>query len=210
MKRLLSVAAVATVALAASSASADACARKSISGASKMIQPERGINQSLLERAILIEVNYERCRAGLRPLRAESRLRTAAKGHSEWMAKSRTLSHKSTLAGRSTLRTRLKRTGIKLRTGSENIGMVHRFQVDKGMFKIHDRASCQFATNSGQPIPAHSYQSLARNIVALWMNSSGHRKNIMDSRVSMMGSAAALDPRAEYCGTYYITQNFAG
>lgn len=204
------IALIALIAIAASAVTASACSRQSVPGAAKVIRPERGINQALLDRAILSEVNFARCRAGLRPLRSETRLRHAAEGHSKWMARARSVSHVSTVAGQRSLKARMKRTGIKLRAGAENIGMVHRFRLDNTNFLIRDQATCQFTTHSRKQIPAHSYQSLAHTIVAFWMASHGHRANILNRKVTMVGTAAILDPRAEYCGKFYITQDFAG
>jgi len=88
--------------------------------------------------------------------------------------------------------------------------MVHRYQIDNRRFKILSSQECKFATYEGQALPAHSYASLARHVVGLWMNSPGHRKNILDRRVTKVSTAVAFDPRAQYCGRFWLTQNFIG
>ncbi len=210
MKKVFVICVLAILLVGVSSGAGEACSRKEVSGASQIIDPSRGINQRLLNRAILAEVNYERCRNGLHPLSAEPRLVGAAEGHSKWMAKARNVTHKSTIAGRRSPRDRIKRTGIKARTGAENIGMVHRYQVDDIRFIIRNAKACHFVTRTGKRIAPHSYSSLARTIVGYWMRSRGHRANILNAKFTRMGTAAAHDRRAEYCGTYYITQNFTG
>ena len=135
---------------------------------------------------------------------------TQVKKHSTWMAKTQQLTHRSTVAGSATLKQRLKRSGIKFRTGAENIGMVHRYQIDNRRFKIINSNACQFTTYDGQALPAHSYASLARHAVNLWMNSPGHRKNILNSKVTKVSTAVAFDPNAQYCGRFWLTQNFVG
>lgn len=209
MKRhLKSIIALALGALILSSATATAgCSRATVAGANAVV-PQGRINQPLLDAAILIEVNYERCRHGLRALKAEPRLRTTAEGHSRWMARARTVSHKSNVAGRSSLKQRMKRSGVSFREGGENISMLHYYQIDGRTFLT--RGTCQFTTTSGAPLPAHSYNSLARSAVAYWMASSGHRRNILNRNVRMMGAAASVDQDAQHCGTVYLTQNFAG
>lgn len=189
---------------------ADACSRGSVAGANRMIVPERGINAALLDAAVLVEVNYYRCRAGLSRLRPEKRLRNVASGHSKWMARTQNVTHTSTAFGSGTLKGRMKRTGLKWRAGAENIGKIYRFQLGNRRFFVRDGATCQFTTVGGALISQHSYQSLARYVVGLWVDSPGHRKNIMDRRMTMVGTAIALDKKAKYCGTYYITQTFAG
>lgn len=173
--------------------------------------PAKGINQSLLDEAIRVEVNYHRCRAGLPALgRAGPALVKQAEKHSRWMAKTQQLTHRSTVAGSATLKQRLKKAGLRFKTGAENIGMVHRYQIDNKRFKIVNSGACQFTTYQGQPLPAHSYASLARHVVNLWMNSPGHRKNILNRQVTKMSSAVAFDPNAQYCGRFWLTQKFVG
>ncbi len=202
--------AVFLVAAVAVSGQAGACTRAPVSGAKAIIDPTKRINQRLFTRAILSEVNYERCKAGLAPLSAESALIRIAEGHSKWMAKARNVSHKSTIAGRRSFKARIKSTGMKVRTGAENIGMIHRFQIDDIRFRIRSAQACHFETYSGKRIRPHSYGSLARTVVGYWMRSRGHRANILNRNVRKMGTAAAFDRGAEYCGAYYITQDFAG
>lgn len=188
---------------------ADACSRLVSKKAAQTIVPTGRINQNLLDDAIRAEVNYHRCRAGLPKVAdAGNGLAKQAKRHSQWMAKSQQLTHRSTVPGAATLKQRVKASGLKFRTGSENIGMVHRYQIDNRRFKI--KGQCQFASYEGQPLPAHSYASLARHAVSLWMNSPGHRKNILDRRVKRVSTAVAFDPNAQYCGRFWLTQNFIG
>ncbi len=188
---------------------ADACSRNITKKAAETIVPAGRINQDRLDRAIRAEVNYHRCRAGLPKLGdAGQGLAKQAKRHSQWMARSQQLTHRSTVAGAATLKQRVKASGVKFKTGSENIGMVHRYKIDNRRFKI--KGQCQFATYEGQSLPAHSYASLARHAVDLWMNSPGHRKNILDRRVKRVSTAVAFDPNAQYCGRFWLTQNFIG
>ena len=190
---------------------ADACNRTVSKKAAQTVVPTGRINQSLLNNAIRAEVNFHRCRSGLKPVGDAGRgLTTQAEKHSVWMARTQQLTHKSTVAGSATLGQRVKKAGIKFRTGSENIGMVHRYQIDNRRFKILNSSSCQFATQDGKALPAHSYATLARHAVTLWMNSPGHRKNILDKRVSRVSTAVAFDPKAQYCGRFWLTQNFIG
>lgn len=190
---------------------AEACTRAVSKTAAQTMVPASRIDQSMLENAIRVEVNYHRCRAGLRAVGdAGNSLAKEAQKHSIWMAKTQQLTHRSTVPGAATLRQRVRNAGLRVRTGSENIGMVHRYQIDNRRFRILNASSCQFATYEGQRLPAHSYASLARHVVALWMDSPGHRANILDRDVSKMSAAVAFDPNAQYCGRFWVTQNFIG
>lgn len=190
---------------------ADACTRNVTKTAAQTVVPAGRINQKLLSDAVREEVNYHRCRAGLSPVsNAGAPLAKEARAHSRWMAKSQQLTHRSTVPGRASLKQRIRASGVNFRTGSENIGMVHRYQIDNRRFKILNASQCKFATQSGQPLPAHSYASLARHIVNLWMDSPGHRRNILDRQAKKVSTAVAFDPNAQYCGRFWLTQNFIG
>ncbi len=189
---------------------ASACSRPTVSGANTIVAASGKFDQRVFDAAIRAEVNYHRCKSGLKPLSAAPSLARVAQTHANWMARAATVSHKSTVAGQSTVKARIIASGIPIRAGSENIGMVHRFQIDGGSFRIRNSAACDFATNGGQPIAPHSYHSLARQMVGLWMGSSGHRRNILDPKVSMVATGAGFQPNAPYCGQFFVSQDFAG
>ncbi|MEM9425727.1 MAG: CAP domain-containing protein [Pseudomonadota bacterium] len=192
-------------------AAAEACTRTVSKTAAQTIVPASRINQKLLSDSVRAEVNFHRCRAGLSPVaNAGAPLAKEARAHSRWMASSQQLTHRSTVPGRASLKQRIRASGVSFRTGSENIGMVHRYQIDNRRFKILSSSQCRFATQQGQPLPAHSYASLSRHIVDLWMNSPGHRRNILDRSARRVSTAVAFDPNAQYCGRFWLTQNFIG
>ncbi len=185
------------------------CTRAGVAGGDQAV-PATRINQKLLDTLILVEVNYQRCRHGLPKLVAASGLRSVAAGHSKWMASAQQVTHKSTASGRRSVLERLKKSGVKFSAGSENIGMLHYYQLDGLSFKIRNASACEFSTYGGAPLPRHTYKSLARAAVDYWMGSSKHRTNILSRKVKMFGSGASVNRNAEYCGTVYLTQNFAG
>lgn len=209
--RAAMIAAVAGLVLAASATAGEACSRKVPAQAERLVVPSERIDQDLLDAAVRAEVNFHRCRAGLPPLsEAGNGLARMSKTHSIWMASTQTLSHRNTIPGKSSLSQRMQASGERFRTGAENIGMVHRYQLDNQRFRIIDQRSCQFATRDGQTVPPHSYASLARHAVNLWMNSPGHRKNILNRQVNRISTAVAFDPKSPYCGQFWLTQNFVG
>lgn len=195
--------------LCAAPASA-ACSRAFPAGADAVVEPGRKIDKARIDAAIRAEVNYHRCKAGLSPLKPADGLRRVAVTHAGWMAKARDLSHRSTVAGQATPLARLKASGLRFHAGAENIGYLARYQIDGAPFRIRDASACAFASQSGRPIAPHSYATLARMIVTLWMQSPAHRRNILDTKVSQVGSAIAFDAAAPNCGRYYVAQSFAG
>lgn len=175
-----------------------------------MLVPESRIDHGLLDAAIRAEVNYHRCRAGLGAVAyGGGGLTSIANTHSSWMAKTKKLSHFNTIGGLKSLGERVEASGIGYRTASENIVKVHRYQLDNRRFKTIDRGQCKFAAN-GVLVSRHSYASLARHAVDLWMNSPAHRQNILSPEVNRMVVGIAHAPSRRYCGEYWLTQNFVG
>jgi uncharacterized protein YkwD len=189
---------------------AGACSLAAVPGAQAPIRAEARIDQGLVDAAIRAEINYYRCRAGLQSVAAAGGLRKVAGQHAKWMARSRSLSHRSKTPGQATPVARLKASGLRFHAGSENIGQIARFQIDGRSFRIADGTSCGFLSGNGRTIPPHSYASLAHTIVSLWMESAAHRRNILDRKVSRLGSGVGFDAKAPYCGNYYVSQSFAG
>jgi len=210
MRSKLLLSALLVLMIAFTATASQACTRKLPAGAAQTVVPKQRINQALFDASVRAEVNYHRCRARLTQLGdAGDGLDRQTATHSAWMAKAQTLSHENSIAGKSSLDQRFKASGIRYTIGSENIGVVNRYQLNSQRFKVIDQRSCKFSRN-GRVVAPHSYETLARQAVSLWMNSPSHRKNILDPRVSHVSSAVAFDPNSRYGGRFYRAQNFIG
>jgi uncharacterized protein YkwD len=100
--------------------------------------------------------NRERASAGLSALAESSALVTAANEHSNFQAKSNTMTH--TGSGGSTLGQRLSNAGYQYVIGAENVAVGY--------------ANCT-------------------DVVKGWMNSPGHRANILNAKINEIGVSAA-------------------
>lgn len=185
------------------------CAVQRVSGEEKIISSKR-LNQAKLDAAILAQVNFYRCKHGLAKLAPASGLRRQASKHSVWMARSGKLSHKASGGSSRTLSKRLKSSGLKYKTGAENIGVMRLYNIDGRRFMIRSSGKCVFTTPSGKPIGRHSYRSLAQLAVREWMESPGHRKNILRRNLRHTGAGAGIRPNSRHCGAVFLTQIFSG
>lgn len=185
------------------------CSVPRIAGAEKPISYKR-LNQTLLDAAILAQVNFYRCKHGLPKLTAASGLRKQASKHSKWMAKADKLSHHASSGTSRNLKGRLKSSGLKYKTGAENIGVMRFYNVDNRQFLVRSSGKCVFTTLSGQRIGPHSYRSLAQLAVREWMESPGHRKNILRRNLRHTGAGGGIRPNSQYCGAVFLTQIFSG
>ncbi len=188
---------------------AGACGVARVPGAGATLARDGVIDAGLLDAAVLAEVNAARCQSGIGPLVAAPGLLRVATVHSVWMARTRVFSHDGGPAGQSSLSGRLKRAGIAYSTGAENIATVHLYALD-GVTVTTGSGACDYRGPGGRRIGAHSYASLAAQVVAQWMASPGHRANILNARLRQVGTGAGFAPGAAFCGLFYLTQDFAG
>jgi uncharacterized protein YkwD len=126
-------------------------------------------SSSTQEAAVVDLVNVERAKAGCAALRNDSRLATAARGHSTDMATRNYFSH-DTPEGVS-FATRITNAGYQWSGAAENIA---------------------------------AGQSDATSVMNSWMNSSGHRANILNCGYKDLGVGLA----AASGGKLYWTQDF--
>src|SRR5215212_4639463 len=128
-----------------------------------------------LVRATLCVLNVERKKHGLRPLRLNRELAAAARGHSGAMAGKRFFSHDS--RNGSSFVDRIRRTGYLRGARSWNVG-----------------ENIAWGTGS---------LSTPRSIGRAWMNSPGHRANILSRSFRAIGiGIAAGTPFGPGGGTY--------
>lgn len=196
--------------LSAGAGPALACAVSAPRGASAQV-PAASLDSALLDAALRAEVNRARCAAGLRTLAPAPGLQPVAAAHAGWMARAGMLSHSPALGGGlGSLGARLAAGGHPNRAGAENIAMVHRFPIEGQPITVRNARACLFADRQGRTIGAHSYQSLAAQLVAQWMASTGHRRNLLNPRLTAVAHAAAIAPDAASCGRVYAVQVFIG
>ena len=198
----------AAVAVAFLAPSAFACA-KYPTGSGKVITPQ-DISHDMFSLAVLAAVNDVPCERGLDMLGpGPVGLRQVALSHSVWMAGSEKLSHRGRSSAGRSFEQRLRASGASIAHASENIAFLPRFRFGGAPFRIASGRDCRFLSESGNTIPAHTYASIARELVELWMESPPHRRNILDQRAESMVAAAAFSSDRT-CGKFWVTQVFTG
>jgi uncharacterized protein YkwD len=123
-------------------------------------------------------INAERTARGVRPLRLDRRLGTAARRHSQDMVAKRYFAHESRSGAR--FSARIARTGWMNGRGAWSVGE-------------------NIAWGSGT-------QATPRSIVAGWMRSAGHRHNILNAKFHVIGlGIARRAPVGNDAGATYTT-----
>jgi uncharacterized protein YkwD len=134
-------------------------------------------NVDQVERTVLCLVNRERTRRGLKSLRSDGKLARAAAGHSRDMVDRGYFDHVS--PGGGTMQTRIKSAGWF--SGARSFAFAE-----------------NIAWGSGELASPAS-------IVKGWMESAGHRHNILNGRYTQLGVGVALGTPRELDGATYTT-----
>ena len=174
------------------------------------INPE-SFDYSLLNAAIFFETNRQRALFGQKPLKHDSRLENCAQGHSNDMVNYNFFSHTSTVPGKYEVTDRARKCGITETYIGENIFDNYILKFNGEAYYAPSQVGC-FKNSSGEPIPPHTYLSLAIETVKGWMNSPGHKANILNANYTHLGVGNAV----HYTGSgidriswVKSTQNFA-
>lgn len=158
------------------------------------------IDYPLLHAEILRHTNIRRQAHGLPPLQHNQALEGAARNHAVDMRDGGFMSHTSPVPGRRTVPDRTAETGFEGSGVGENIaiGFGIQYTAGRGVFNPEQNGGYFSYEYQGEPIPSHTYSSAAQAVVEQWMNSTGHRENILRERYRYMGAGAA----------YYADGNF--
>lgn len=123
-------------------------------------------------------VNEERVKAGLKPLEIDPKLEEMATSHTLNMFKLKFFGHGE---GESSFASRINASGLDFSWSGENVGET---------------------SVSGPGTPA---SEIAKSLMEGWLNSPGHKDNMLRHYVSHMGIGVAWDPDS---GIYRATQIF--
>jgi uncharacterized protein YkwD len=174
----------------------------------QQIAPDR-IDQNLFNEAVLLFSNAARRQHGRAPLAADPRLARAAGEHARNMARLKTHSHVLPVRGQRDLKQRIKGQSVEFRLAAENIAMDKVYRL-LGRPISMQRSGCNFVyADTRQPVPRHSYASLAQQVVTRWLESPKHRESLLSRKYQRLGSGIGIDPTGPSCGDFYLVQDFA-
>lgn len=170
---------------------------------------QTNIDQNLFNAAVLYYVNEERCSRGLAKLQPDTQLMRATIQHSTHMAANAYVSHQSRQIGYRDLQDRLAKAHVVYRLAGENVAKSYVFAFDKQPV-FGDEGSCSYKfAHNGDRVRRHTYGTLAKDLVGLWMASPTHRSNILHRGYRRAGATFGMNAAAGFCGTIYAVQNFA-
>lgn len=145
------------------------------------VLPER-FSPSEFARALLAETNRVRREHNRRPLKARAELNAAADDQAAFMALRMQVQHGSFLRGQDNAADRVRRHGLEGLTVAENVA----------------------STSLSAPLEQLSAAQIAALLVAQWMESPGHRANLLDRRLTQFGGSVRLTRLGEQWSAYGV------
>jgi len=176
----------------------------------RAIDPDN-INQRLLDAAVFHETNRRRAEHRLPALGYHLKAEEMARMQARAMAKGEFVEHDNPDPKRKTMEDRAKVVGLQARVLAENVASTfgRRYQSGKPFFTREERGRTVYSYEpNGPPIPMHTYASFAEALVESWMQSPGHRKNILHKEPEYLGCACELARKANAMETFYCAQVF--
>lgn len=155
------------------------------------------LSAARLEKAIHDSVNRERRARKLKPLVWDGRLAGVARGHSRDMAKRGYFGHDSPEGESFGGRYRKARYICAVRDGKTT------YRGAENIWRGAQYASVT-VVNGAQRFDWRSQAEIARTVVEDWMNSPGHRANILTARLTRQGIGLVVAPDLQI----YVTQDF--
>lgn len=180
--------------------------------------PKFFANAELLNAAIFWLTNLEREKNGLPQFKFRGKLMQMATLHSEQMRQHKFFDHENKYDSRfKTLSDRLEHVKDNSFQGfmsfAENIADCPVIKANESFTYSIKNGVVHFYTMAGNEFFPYTYSEMAQSVVDSWMNSPGHRANIMnpDYRYLGCGCAPYEDKKEGYSITYFkLTQNFGG
>lgn len=167
----------------------------------------------LLAAAVFHETNLRRVQNRMRPVQHDERLDRAAGMQADIMARRKDLSHVNPdESNRRTPAERVRASGLTPAYVAENVATHFGIQYRSGTPaypSVRSGRRVFSAAPGGPPIPAHTYLTFARSLLDQWMDSPGHRANILAKRAGRMGAGCTPRPDPQGMDTWFCAQVFA-
>lgn len=200
-----------TPAACASSPSAAASVKLDDATTRALAQPvtPETFDATTLQIALFHASNAARAQHGRAPLAYDARLALAAQLHAERMIQlsffSHTDPHDAALAAPGD---RARAMGIPNPFIAENIAQQQSIDYQSGrpVYQRGGRGKFSY-TPDGPILPPRTYAQLADTLIQQWMDSPGHRKNMLSTDALQLGCGAAITWKDDF-PTVYAVQNF--
>lgn len=160
--------------------------------------------------AIYYATNEQRRAQGMSDLSREPLMEVSSQIHAERMRQYEFIAHEDPHSAKHRTPTdRARLAGVANPYTAENIATEVTLEYSSGdpVYVIPNKKGAFSKTPGGPELARHTYVSLARELLEGWMNSPGHRKNILNPAALSLGAGAAFYWQNNFPAVYAV-QNF--
>lgn len=173
----------------------------------------KAIDHKLLHAAVFYATNRAREQHNRSPFQHSPALEQAAAGHSQAMTQYDFFSHTSVVPGMESMSTRLSKAGVPAGYTAENIAQFSglNYTAGKAVYTPATNGGYFSYTPKGTPLRPRTYAEVGETVVQQWMDSPGHRQNILNPALKYLGvGLSAFEKKSFYNMLYFnATQNFS-
>jgi uncharacterized protein YkwD len=171
------------------------------------------IDYPRLNAAIFFVTNEARVQNGRKPLTFALELERSAYLHAKSMVEQNFFSHENPHEKeRKSVEQRAKLAGIKNPLAAENIATHFGIKYEAGapVYPVDEIQGTFTYAGNDSLIPNHTYLSFAEAIVKQWLDSPGHRRNLLSKDALQLGCGAYFyrDPDFHNMPNFKAVQNF--
>ncbi len=152
-----------------------------------------------LEQMVHVLINEQRQSYGLSPLSFDSNLAHVARGHSEDMGQRNFFDHINPDGLDPTARGQLEGYSCY-----KDYGSYYSTGIAENIFEMHTYSEIWYTNGIETSRDYYSATQIANEVVTGWMNSPGHRQNILTATYDREGIGVAITTD----GRIYVTENF--
>lgn len=170
------------------------------------------LDRELMARAIFHETNRVRGRMGLPALKPLADLDRAADFQASIGSVMNVVSHDNPMPDLATLKHRVERAGLKLKTAAENLAASTILEGGTGprsviVQRIAGR-EVLLDPDTRQEVKPRTYAAMAEALVQQWMDSPGHRANLVSQDMEYLGVSVRPRKTAGGMDSLYAVQVF--
>ena len=170
----------------------------------------KNIDTELLNAAVFHATNEARIKHGRRRLAYHAVLEEAAQTYADRQAKHNFLAHEDkSNPGLVTPQDRVRAAGATNPYVAENLATTAGMRIVSGeRFYVRNPVGPVISrTPTGEAVPRHTYASLGRSVVQQWLDSPGHRRNLLSADARALGCGSSFYMQ-DVIPSFVMAQNF--
>ncbi|MGV3773253.1 MAG: CAP domain-containing protein [Verrucomicrobiales bacterium] len=170
------------------------------------------LNIPLINAAVFHETNVRRVKHGVEPLKYNAQAQQTAAMQTQAMAFHDFISHENNFdPKKKTLSDRLNLVKVSPQFAAENLATAFALNYESGtsVYVREEGGKTIYSVKpDGPALELRSYQQFAEKVLDSWMNSPGHRKNVLNPTAELLGVSCLPEKKEDGIRKFYCTQIF--